>query len=123
MYFRATPVAYGWLGVESELQLPAYTTATATQGPSCVWDLYHSSWQWQILNPLSKARDWTRIFIDTNQVLNPLSYKGNSPLYLNTPIRKFRITYVAWIMFLLDDTTLESWEKGMNLLEYKAWGA
>ena len=27
------------LGVESELQLPAYTTATATQGPSCVSDL------------------------------------------------------------------------------------
>ena len=31
------------LGVESELQLPAYATATATQDPSHICDLYHSS--------------------------------------------------------------------------------
>ena len=30
------------LGVESELQLPAYATATATQDPSHVYDLNHS---------------------------------------------------------------------------------
>ena len=45
------------LGVESELQLPAYTTATEIQDLSCVWDLHQSSWQRQILNPLSEARD------------------------------------------------------------------
>ena len=32
------------LGVKSELQLPAYTTATATWDLSCVCNLYHSSW-------------------------------------------------------------------------------
>ena len=48
------------LGVESELQLPAYTTATAAQDPSCVCDLHHGSQQRQIINPLSKARDRTR---------------------------------------------------------------
>ena len=48
------------LGVESELQLPAYAIVTATPDPSHVWDLHHSSWQCQILNPLSKARDRTR---------------------------------------------------------------
>ena len=47
------------LGVELELQLPAYTTATATPDPSHVYDLHHSSWQHQNLNPLSKARDQT----------------------------------------------------------------
>ena len=31
------------LGVESEWQVPAYTTATATQDPSCVFDPHHSS--------------------------------------------------------------------------------
>ena len=31
-------------GVESELQLPAYTTVTATQDLSCICDLHHSSW-------------------------------------------------------------------------------
>ena len=48
------------LGVESELQLPAYTTATTTLDPSHVCDLHHSSWQRQILNPLSQTRDQTR---------------------------------------------------------------
>ena len=43
------------LGVESELQRPAYTTATATQDLSHVCDLHHSSWQRRILNPLNKA--------------------------------------------------------------------
>ena len=47
------------LGVKSQLQVPAYTTATATWDPSCICDLYHSSWQRWILNPLSKARGQT----------------------------------------------------------------
>ena len=54
------------LGVESELQGLAYTAAT--QDPSHVCDLYHISWQCQILNPLSKGRDQTRILMDTSRV-------------------------------------------------------
>ena len=50
------------LGVEPELQLPAY--ATATPDPSCICDLHHSSWQHWILNPLSVARDRTCILMD-----------------------------------------------------------
>ena len=45
------------LGVKLELQLPAYTTATATPDLSLVCDLHHSSGQFQILNSLSEARD------------------------------------------------------------------
>jgi len=56
------------LGVELELQLPAYTTATATLDLSHVCDLYHSSWQCQILNPLSKARNQTPALMDTGRV-------------------------------------------------------
>ena len=56
------------LGVESELQLPAIATATVTPVLSHVWDLYHSSQQCQILNPLSEARDGTRIFIESSQI-------------------------------------------------------
>ena len=52
------------LGVKSELQLPAYTTATATWDPSCICDLCRSFHQHQILNPLSKARDQTHILTD-----------------------------------------------------------
>ena len=39
-----------------ELQLPAYTTATATRGLSRICDLCSSLQQCQILSPLSKAR-------------------------------------------------------------------
>ena len=42
------------LGVELELQLPAYTVATATWDPSHVWDLHHSSWQHRIPSPLER---------------------------------------------------------------------
>ena len=45
------------LGVESELQLAAYTTASAMWDLSRICDLYLSLWQHQILNPLSQARD------------------------------------------------------------------
>ena len=45
------------LGVKSELQLPAYATATATRDQSPVCDLHHSSQQCWILNPLKEARD------------------------------------------------------------------
>ena len=57
-----------WLGVELELELPAYATATANQDLSRVCDLYHSSQQCWILNPLSEARDGTNILMDTSWV-------------------------------------------------------
>ena len=50
------------LGVESELQLLAYTTAIATRDSSCICDLHQISRQGQIPNPLSKARDPTCVF-------------------------------------------------------------
>ena len=55
--FRATPAAYerSQARGQTELQLPAYTTATATWDLSWVCD--YSSWQRRILNPLSEARD------------------------------------------------------------------
>ena len=55
------------VGVKSELQLPACTTATAVQDPSPVCDLYHSSLQHRILNPLSEARDPAHILMDINR--------------------------------------------------------
>ena len=66
------------LGVESELQLPAYATATALLDPSCICNLYHSLWQCWILNPLSEATDQTHILMDSSEVLNPLRHNGNS---------------------------------------------
>ena len=45
------------LGVQSELQLPTYATATATRDLSLICNLHHSSCQHRILNPLKEARD------------------------------------------------------------------
>ena len=64
------------LGVELELQLPAYNTATAMPDPSSICNLYCSSRQLQILNPLTEARDWTSQ--TPYGVLNLLSHIGSS---------------------------------------------
>ena len=53
------------LGVNLELQLPAYTTTTATPDLNCICNLYLG--QHQILNTLSRARDRTQILMDTSQ--------------------------------------------------------
>jgi len=50
------------LGVELELQLPAYTTVTATRD----------------LNPLSGARDLAHIVLDPIGICKLLSHEGNS---------------------------------------------
>ena len=69
------------LGVESELQLPAYTTATATPDPSFICDLHHSSGQGRILSPLSEARDGTRNLMVPSQVIAELQQESASSLF------------------------------------------
>ena len=53
------------LGVELELQLQDYTTATAMPDPSHTCHLHGSLGQRQSLNPLSEARDRTCILTET----------------------------------------------------------
>ena len=80
MLFRAAPAAYGGSqsGAQSEQQLLAYATAIATQYPCHVCDLYHSSWQHWILNPLREARDRTCI-LDTSQIHFCWAMMGTPP--------------------------------------------
>ena len=54
------------LGVESELQLPVYTTATAMWDLRHVWDLHHSSRPRQIPDPPIEPRDQIHILMDTS---------------------------------------------------------
>ena len=65
-------------GVESQLQMPAYTTAVAMQDWRLAFNRRHSSQQHQILNPLSKARNQIHILLGISGVHNPLSQNGNS---------------------------------------------
>ena len=66
------------LGVESELLLLTYATATASWDPSWVCDLHHSSQQCWILNPLSEARDWTCNLMVPSHIHLPLRHDRNS---------------------------------------------
>ena len=56
------------LGVQSGLKPPACTTATATLDLSRICGLQHSSQRCPILNPLSEAKDRTRVLTDTSRV-------------------------------------------------------
>ena len=67
------------LGVQSELQLLDYTTATAMPDPSRACDLYHihhSSWQRRFLNPLSERQNPQPHSYQSDSF--PLSHDGNS---------------------------------------------
>ena len=96
------------LGVKLDLQLPPYTTATATQDLRCVCDLHHSSQQHPIFNPLREARDWTHILMVTNQVCYHwattwIPYSHNFLMPVNTKNLKmsFITTYLS-CSFLID---------------------
>ena len=71
LLFRAIPAAYRSSrapGVESELQLLAYTAAMATPDLSHIYYIHRSSRQHQILNLVSEARGRTCILMNTSQV-------------------------------------------------------
>ena len=61
-------IAFPRLGVQLELWLPAYATATAMLDRNCICNLHHSWQQCWILNPPREARDRIFILMDTSQV-------------------------------------------------------
>ena len=88
------------LGVESELQLLAHTTATAMQDPRSSCDLHHSSWQCQIPSPLSEARDPTLLLMDAGQILNLLSHIENSLVLFLIHLLMLNLTKMHLIIIL-----------------------
>ena len=52
-------------------------TATVTPDQSHVCDLHHSSRQYQILNPLSEARDRPHVLMDTSWIHNAARHSRN----------------------------------------------
>ena len=87
------------LGVKSELQLPAYATATATLGLSCIYDLHHSSQQPRILNPLSKARDQTSSWLLVGFVTAESQWELQTTWVWTPPLPL--INWVTWMSSLI----------------------
>ena len=77
-----------------------HNTATATQDPSRICDLHHSSQLSQVLNLLCKARDGTCSLMDTCQVYNPLSQKGN---FLAAPLTSNCQTFFIYYIHILQE--------------------
>ena len=77
------------LGVQSELQLPAYITATAMWDLSLVClvcDLHHSSRQCQILSPLIEARDRTHNLMVPRRIRFHCTTVGTPMFVLSIPV-------------------------------------
>ena len=58
---------------------------------------------------MSETRDWTHIFMDTSQIINPLSHKGNSKFFLffNWIVYFFAIElYEFFFKYILDINSL-----------------
>ena len=98
-FLMATPMAYEVprLGVESELQLPAYATAMATLNPGCICDLPAAcsnarsltAEQGQGLNPHPHG--------DNSLVLNPLNCTGKSHIsFLNFTSRRCSCEFLTF---------------------------
>ena len=97
LLFRAIPMTCGGSQARGQIRakLPAYATATAVQDLSHVCDLYHSSWQRWILNPLSEARDRTCGFMDTSQTCFCWATTGAPEMGFD---QNFRMMWNGWWM-------------------------
>ena len=103
------------LGVESELQLWVQATAMAMPDPSRLCDL-----RW-ILNPLSEARDRTHVFVDTGQVLNPLSHNGNfQDVYFKGIFKMLHGGYLCCVCTpRMHISTWTTWQMGLCTLRIR----
>ena len=87
------------LGVQSELQLPAYTTATAMPGLSHICGLQ----QWWIPGPLSEARDQICIFMILVRFVNHWELPGEFLSCMNVWILSKAFSssteLIIWLLF------------------------
>ena len=79
--FRATPTAYGSSQARGQIVAVAaslhHSHSNAGSEPHC--DLHHSSWQHQIPNPLSEARDRTCNLMVPSQIRFHCTTTGTPP--------------------------------------------
>ena len=70
LIFRSVSIAYGGSQARGQIWAIAlsYATTTATQDPSYVCNLLHSSWKRQILNSVREARDQICVIMDASHI-------------------------------------------------------
>ena len=93
-----TPMAYGSSQARGQIRAMAATM----WDPSHVCNLHHSSWQCQILNPLSETRNWTCNLMETSFISAVL--KWELPIVLVWSIHVTFTTSLNW-PFWLDSWT------------------
>ena len=81
-----------------------------------------SKQQRRILNPLSKAKDWTHILMDTSWVLNLLSHNGNSWFILKVEINSPFFLHGTFIYKALKTNVLPT-QTHFSLTRYKPGGS
>ena len=102
---------------------------------AAVCDLHHSSWQCWILNPLSEARDQTRVLMDTSQAFygqvtmgTPLipALRGNYKGEMNQPVLSASQYWPqsSGLHWVRDLERTEQWNRtrGRGSLEKTSWG-
>ena len=109
--FRATPVTYGRSQPTGQTGVAAaglsHSHSHSNARSKSILDLRCGLRQCQILNPLSEAREWTHILMNTNWVLNPLSHNWNSS----------RLFFFNWLHALC--IWNKSWSNLKIITEYK----
>ena len=84
LFFRAALTAYG--SSQARSQIRATASCLYPSNPrdlSRVYALHHSSPQHGVLDPLSKARNRTRVFMDTSRVPFCSATVATPPAFLN----------------------------------------
>ena len=110
------------LGVQSQLQLPACATATATRDPGLICDPHHGSWQCRILNPLSKARDRTSVLTDASRVHYRWATTGTPWLFIFEFCRiSFWQMGIDFNFILLFLNSCFSWQEWYGLLFFNIY--
>jgi len=106
------------LGIKSELQLRAYTTAIATPDPSCIWDLNHNSTAMPDPKPTGQGQGFNPHTHGYSCDLFLLCHDGNLDVTIFNGINCFQFFLCCYAMKLRKTTErktkffeAENWEK------------
>ena len=98
LFFRAAPLAYGSSQTRGKMgAIAASLFHSHSNMGCCICNLYHSSGQHQIPDPLSEARNRTHSLMDTNWVRLHCTTKGTPKHFF---LNKFFMYFIkVWLIY------------------------